>query len=231
LKTNIGALSKSPLFQGISEKELAALVKCAGCRFRKYKKNELIYAAGEYAREIGLVVSGTVITFKDDAWGNSEAIEEIGDGGMFAESYVCGGMGVLPVSVVAAKDVEVMFFDFQRVITTCSSACVFHTMLIRNMVSLFARRNMTLAGKVEHVTKRTTKEKLLSYLSEQAKLYQSNVFEIPYDRQGLADYLSVERSALSAEMSKLKAEGAINYRKNHFELLVGQKSKAQGDEL
>jgi CRP-like cAMP-binding protein len=112
-----------------------------------------------------------------------------------------------------------MFIDFQRIIATCTSACVFHTLLIRNMIGVFARKNMMLVGKMEHITKRTTRDKLLSYLSEQARLHNSNSFEIPFDRQELADYLSVERSALSAEMSRLKADGVINYRKNHFELL------------
>jgi CRP-like cAMP-binding protein len=141
---------------------------------------------------------------------------------MFAEAVVCGGVGVLPVTVVAAADTEVMFLDFQRIITTCSSACVFHTLLIRNMIGVFVRKNIMLTSKMEHITKRTTREKLLSYLSGQSRLYGSESFEISFDRQELADYLSVERSALSAEMSRLKADGIIKYRKNHFELLKAQ---------
>ncbi|MDR1085041.1 MAG: Crp/Fnr family transcriptional regulator [Deltaproteobacteria bacterium] len=215
-------LSQSPLFRGISETELSSLVKCAGCTFRSFKKNDHIYQAGDFVREIGIVAIGGVRLVKNDAWGNSNLIAEVSVGEMFAESVVCGGVGVLPVSVIAAKDTTVMFFDFQRIITTCSSACVFHTILIRNMISLFARRNVMLAGKMEHITKRTTKEKILSYLSEQSKLSGSKSFNIPFNRQELADYLSVERSALSAEMSKLKAGSIINYRKNHFELLAEQ---------
>jgi CRP-like cAMP-binding protein len=78
---------------------------------------------------------------------------------------------------------------------------------------------------MEHITKRTTREKLLSYLSEQSRLHGSREFSVPFDRQGLADYLSVERSALSAEMSRLKSEGVINYRKSHFELLINSYEK------
>jgi CRP-like cAMP-binding protein len=213
------ALKKSPLFQGISEGELVSLVKCLGCTFRFYGKGEIVYLAGDFVREIGVVMSGRVHIIKDDAWGNSNIIAEISEGEMFAESVVCGGVGVLPVTVVAAADTEVMFADFQRVIAACSSACVFHTLLIRNMIGVFARRNIMLTGKIEHITKRTTREKLLSYLSEQSRLHGSGGFDIPFDRQELADYLSVERSALSAEMSRLKADGIINYRKSHFELL------------
>jgi CRP-like cAMP-binding protein len=212
------ALKKSVLFQGVSEEELGSLVKCLGCTFRSFVKGETIYSVGDYAREIGVVVSGSVHIVKDDAWGNSNIIAEISDGEMFAEAVICGGIGILPVSVIAAADSEVMFFDFQRVIQTCPSSCVFHSMLIRNMIAVFARKNMLLTGKMEHITKRTTKEKLMSYLSEQARVHNSNSFEIPFDRQGLADYLSVERSALSSEMSKLKSDGVITYRKSHFEL-------------
>jgi CRP-like cAMP-binding protein len=219
MKNNFATLKKSVLFQGVSAEELTTLVKCLGCMLRSYVKGETIYAVGDYAREIGVVVSGRVHIVKDDAWGNSNIIAEISNGEMFAEAVVCSGVGILPVSVIAAADSEVMFFDFQRVIQTCSSACIFHTMLIRNMIAVFARRNMLLTGKMEHITKRTTREKLLSYLSEQSKVHNSNSFEIPFDRQGLADYLSVERSALSSEMSKLKATGVINYRKSHFELI------------
>jgi len=213
------ALKKSPLFQGVLEDELGSLVKCLGCSLREYKKDETVYLAGDFVREIGIVVSGRVHIVKDDAWGNSNIIAEVSDGGMFAEAVVCSGVGVLPVTVTAAAETKVCFLDFQRIITTCSSACVFHTLLIRNMVDVFARKNILLTEKMEHITKRTTREKLLSYLSEQAKLQKSRGIEILFNRQELADYLSVERSALSAEMSRLKADGIIKYKKNHFELI------------
>ena len=215
---DFSALKKSPLFQGISDEELGSLVKCLGCSFKTFKKGESVYLAGDFAREIGLVVSGHVHILKDDAWGNSNILTDTTVGETFAEAYVCGGAGVLPVSVVAAADSQVCFIDFQRIITACPSACVFHVLLIRNMIGVFARKNIMLTEKMEHITKRTTREKLLSYLSEQAKIRNSHSFEIPFDRQGLADYLSVERSALSAELSRLKADKIINYKKNHFEL-------------
>jgi CRP-like cAMP-binding protein len=215
---NYLSLTASPFFQGVSEEELGSLVKCLGCTFRAYRKDAVVYRAGDFVREIGIVVSGRVHIVKDDAWGNSNIIAEISDGEMFAEAVVCSGVGLLSVTIRAATDTYVMFVDFQRIITTCTSACIFHTLLIRNMIGVFARTNIMLVGKMEHVTKRTTRGKLLSYLSEQARLHNRNSFEIPFDRQELADYLSVERSALSAEMSRLKADGIINYRKNHFEL-------------
>jgi len=212
------ALAQSPLFQGVSEDEIGLLVTCLGCSFRGYKKDEAVYLAGDIVREIGIVLKGCVRIVNEDTWGNSNIITEVSDGGMFAEAAVYGEMDALPVSIIASLDTQVVFANFQRIIRTCSSACAFHTMLIRNMIGELARRNIMLAGKIEHITKRTTSEKLLSYLSEQAKSKKSRSFAIPFDRQGLADYLSVERSALSAEMSKLKAAGIIDYKKNHFVL-------------
>ncbi|MDR0469443.1 MAG: Crp/Fnr family transcriptional regulator [Peptococcaceae bacterium] len=218
MQNNISELKQSALFQGISEEELGSLAACLGCTFQAYKKDETVYLAGDFVREIGIVVSGRVHIVKNDAWGNSNIIAELSNGEMFAEAIVCGGVSTLPDTVKAAVDTVVCFVDFQRVVTTCSSACVFHTLLIRNMIGVFARKNLMLAGKMEHITKRTTRDKLMSYLLEQSRLQNSVSFEIPFDRQGLADYLSVERSALSAEMSRLKAESVIRYRKNHFEL-------------
>jgi CRP-like cAMP-binding protein len=186
---------------------------------REYKKDETVFLAGDFVREIGIVLSGRLHITKDDAWGNSNIIAEVSDGEMFAEAVVCGGIGAIPVTVAAVADTRVCFIDFQRIVSTCSSACVHHISLIRNMIGVFARRNIMLTGKMEHITKRTTREKLLSYLSEQSEAQKSRSFAIPFDRQELADFLSVERSALSAEMSKLKADGMISYRKNQFELL------------
>ena len=214
-------LHRSPLFQGITVDELTTLFKCLGCSFREYHKGEVIYHTGDFIRELGIVVQGIVHIIKDDSWGNSNIISYAHVGEMFAEAFVCGGVGIIPVTVLAANSSEntiVCSIDFQRIIATCGSACVFHTILIRNIVGVIARKNIMLAGKMEHITKRTTREKLLSYLSEQSNLANSMNFDIPLNRQELSDYLSVERSALSAEMSKLRASGVISYRKNHFEL-------------
>jgi len=219
-KKDYAILKNSTLFRGVAEDELESLAKCMGFTFRDYKKDETVYLAGDFVRDIGIVINGRIHIINDDAWGNSNIIAEISEGEIFAEAAVCSGIGIIPTTVVAVVDTRVCFVDFQRIIKNCSSACMFHTLLIGNMIGVFARKNMMLTGKMEHITKRTTREKLLSYLSEQSKQHKSHSFEIPFNRQELADYLSVERSALSAEMSRLKAEGIISYKKNHFELLL-----------
>ncbi|MDR3121033.1 MAG: Crp/Fnr family transcriptional regulator [Clostridiales bacterium] len=196
------------------------MLDCLGARLCAYAKDETIYFAGDTVAEIGLAVSGRLHLVKDDIWGNTSLVAEVTPPELFAEAVVCGNLGKIPVSVIAKEESEVLFIDYKRVVTSCSSACVFHSKLIRNMISILALKNIMMAAKMEHITKRTTKEKLLSYLAEQARQKGGKAFDIPFNRQELADYLSVERSALSAEMSKLKAGGVMDYRKNHFEMLI-----------
>jgi CRP-like cAMP-binding protein len=212
-------LGNSPLFTGIGHDDFDAMLGCLDASLRSYRKGETIYFEGDTVTEIGIVISGRLHLEKDDVWGNTYIVTEIAPPDMFAEAVVCSGTPQLPVSVIAKEASEVLFIDYKKIATTCSSACAFHSKLIRNMMSILAQKNVLMQAKMEHITKRTTKEKLLSYLMEQARQKNTKTFDIPYNRQELADYLSVERSALSAEMSKLKAEGVIDYRKNHFELL------------
>jgi CRP-like cAMP-binding protein len=195
------------------------MLSCLGASLRSFAKDETIYFEGDTVAEIGVVASGKLHLVKNDIWGNCSIVTEIIPPGMFAEAIVCSGIGRLPVSVIAKEDSEIMFVDYKRIVTNCSSACAFHSKLIRNMISILAQKNVMMSVKMEHITKRTTRGKLLSYLMEQARQRSSRIFDIPYNRQELADYLSVERSALSAEMSKLKSEGIIDYQKNHFKLL------------
>jgi CRP-like cAMP-binding protein len=206
------------LFAGIGREDFDTMLNCLGASLRSYPKGSTIYFQGDTVTEIGIVVSGKLHLVKDDVWGNTSLVTELGPPDMFAEAVVCSGIGRVPVSVIAKDDSEILFIDYKKIVTSCSSACAFHAKLIRNMIRILAQKNVLMAAKMEHITKRTTKEKLLSYLTEQARQADSRTFDIPYNRQELADYLSVERSALSAEMSKLKSGGVIDYQKNHFEI-------------
>ncbi|GHU67820.1 transcriptional regulator [Clostridia bacterium] len=211
-------LSHSPLFTGIGPGDFDTMLHCLGASLRSYPKGQTVYFEGDTVTEIGLVVSGRLHLVKDDVWGNTSIVTEIAPPEMFGEAVVCGGTSRVPVSVIAKEDSVILFIDYKRIVTTCSSACAFHAKLIRNMIRILAQKNILMSTKMEHITQRSTKEKLLSYLMEQARQAGSRTFDIPYNRQELADYLSVERSALSAEMSKLKADGVIDYKKNHFEI-------------
>jgi CRP-like cAMP-binding protein len=208
-----------PLFTGISEADLTLLLGCLTAKRQGYAKGAFIFSAGQRPDAVGIVVSGRVHIVKEDIQGNQNLIAEIRAGDLLAEAIVCAGVEKFPISAAAVEDTEMLFIDYRRIIASCTSACSFHTALIANMLRVLARKNMLLVDKLEHLTKRTTRDKLLSYLSGQAKERGSQAFDIPFNRQQLADYLSVERSALSAELSRMRDDGLIVFRKNHFEML------------
>lgn len=156
----------------------------------------------------------------DDAFGNRNIIEVIGEGEMFGEAFSCAGEKRIPLSVETQTDSEILFLDYKRVISTCSSSCLFHSRLVENMVRILGRKNVLLTKKIRHLSKRSTREKLLSYLSEEAQKTGKNEFTIPFSRQELADYLCVERSAMSAEISKLRDEGVLTTTRSTFHLLT-----------
>lgn len=212
-------LRKCSLFNNITNDNLLALLSCLGARVNKYAKKETILAEGEPARYIGIVLTGEVQIVQVDYWGNRSIVTNIEPSELFGESFSCADVEEIPVDVVAGEDTEIMLIDCRRITQSCTNACEFHRQIIYNLMKVVATKNIMLNQKIEITSKRTTREKLMTYLLLQAKRNKSNSFEIPYDRQELADYLGVERSGLSAEISKLRQEGIIRNKRNHFELL------------
>jgi len=212
-------LQKSPLFTWIGEGDIKTLLNCLSAVKRNFKKNRFIFLVGEIAETIGIVLSGAVHVVREDFWGKRKILARIEPGGLFGEAFACAGIESLPVSVMAAEDSEILFVNSKRITASCQSACVFHTKLINNLMLILAKKNVALTQNLEHITQPTTREKLLSYLSEQARLAGAATFDIPFNREELADYLSVERSAMSAELSKMREAGLLFHHKNHFELL------------
>ena len=211
-------LQKSPLFDGITTEEIERLLHCLGGRIKRYAKGDFIFHAGTVLRQIGLVVSGKVQVVKEDYWGNRLIFSSMEQGQLFGESYACLPREPLEVSIVSAADCEVLFLDLEHAISVCSCACGFHTRLIRNLMTILAKHNLNLTRKVQHMGQKTTREKLLAYLWSISQKEQSQEFDIPYNRQELADYLAVDRSAMSAELSRMKTEGLLEFHKNHFRL-------------
>lgn len=215
----IGATLLCPLFAGIETDKLHSLLDCLAAVKRVYRKDEFIFMAGDQATSVGIVLSGSVRVLQEDFWGHRGILAHIEPGGLFGEAFSCAEKDALPVSVIASEASEVLLVDYRRIVTTCSSACIFHTLLIMNMLRILAEKNILLTRKIEHLSKRTTRDKLLSFLSAQAVFAKSNAVEIPFNRQELADFLCVDRSALSRELGAMQSEGLINYDKNSFELI------------
>nr|WP_315103527.1 Crp/Fnr family transcriptional regulator [uncultured Catonella sp.] len=212
-------LSNTPLFHGVKENEIDELLSCLGAREKSYKKNEIIFSAGSVVHEIGLIESGSVNIVVNFYWGNSNIFGHVEKGMIFAENYAAIPGKELLCDVVAAEQCEVLFLDFTKILTTCSNGCVFHQKLIHNLLHISARKSLNLSTRMLHTAPKSIRDKLLSYLSEQALINGNAHFTIPFNRQQLADYLGVDRSALSNELSKMQKDGLISFKKNEFTLV------------
>ena len=216
-------LKHCPLFVGIDEADLSALLSCLNSMRRKLGKNDFIFIAGDTETSVGIVLSGNIHIIQEDFWGNRTILSNLKAGDLFGEAFSCTPTIPLPVSVIAADTVEVLLIDYRQITATCPKSCSFHRMLIDNMLSILAQKNIMLTQKMEIISRRTTKRRLLAYLSSQAISSGKNRFTIPFNRQQLADYLAVERSAMSAEISKLQTSGLIKTHRSEFELLTSVK--------
>jgi len=215
----LNVLKTVNLFRNIEESDLQHLLSCLAAKEVHYEKGQTVLFSGEKIKRFGIVLSGQVQIIQDDYYGNRSILANIETGNLFGESFACAEIEVLPVSVIATVESEILFIDCQRLALPCAKACGFHSSLIQNMLNIVAMKNILLTQKNEFISKRTTREKLLTYLSFEAKKVGSSHFDIPFNRQELADYISVERSAMSAELSKLRDDGVLRFHKNQFELL------------
>ena len=218
MKEYFPIFEKCPLFDGVSMEELTGVLHCLQATKKQVAKGETVFAEGDMATHVGIVLSGSVRLIREDYYGNRSIVAHIGPGELFAESYAYAAVPALPVSIVAEQPSCILLMESQRITVSCSNACSFHNRIINNMLRLVADKNLVYDQKIQVVSKRTTREKLLTYLHNQMKQQNTNRFSIPYDRQDLADYLEVDRSGLSAEISKLRKEGVLESRKNYFEI-------------
>ena len=212
-------LLETPLFAGIGPEDLSGMLICLGARKQVFQKGSSIFTEGDEAVSMGLVVTGSVLLVRDDIYGNRSILARIGPKQLFGESYAFSREKRLPVSVVAEQEASVLIFDSRRLTSCCHNACAFHNQMIYNLLTMVATKNLLLHQKIQITARRTTREKLMAYLLLLAKEQGSREVTVPYDRQGLADYLEVDRSGLSSEIGKLKKEGILESKKNTFRLL------------
>ena len=218
MKEFIPVLKRTKLFSGVGDEDISTMLTCLGARLLTYKKGEHVLRQGEHLSDILVLAEGSLHIQRDDYWGNRSILGHIGVGEIFGEAYVAPESGTLLNDVIAVEDSAVFFFDVKRVISTCSSACRFHTMVVQNLFFAISEKNRGLVQKLDYMSRRTTREKLLSYLSEEAKKQNSASITLPFNRQQLADYLSVDRSAMSNELCKMRDEGLLEFEKNRFRL-------------
>ena len=216
MKKYLKLLKRSKLFYGITEEEIASMLECLSATSQCYQKGEYVFRREERISAVAMLLEGGVHIQKEDYWGNLSILNKISEGEIFGEVYAALGGEEILNNAVAVKPSVVLFLDMNRILTMCPSSCRFHGQLIRNLLSVIASKNKMLTQKLEHMSRRTTREKLLSYLSEQSLRAGCASFDIPFNRQQLADFLSVDRSAMSGELCKMRDEGILSFEKNHF---------------
>lgn len=217
---NVEFLSHTMLFRGVEPGEIEAMLQCLGAKSRTFSKGEVIYREGDTVESMGLVLTGEVQVENTDLWGNKSILDTITPGFVFAETYACIPGEALMVSVVALKQTEVLFLNTARILETCPKSCAHHARLIRNLLLISSWKNLRLSRRIFHTSSKTIRGRVLSYLSHQVSQQGSYEITIPWNRQQLADYLSVDRSALSGELGKMQKEGILAVDKNRFRMLM-----------
>ena len=196
-------LCQTPLFLGIKEED---------------SRGEVILPEGVPITKLGVVRNGKVLMEHSDVWGNNSVLGHAASGAVFGEAYACAPEESLLIRVIAAEETTVLFLDMQRIWNPCSDACPFHIQLLRNLLTISAKKNLQLSRRILHTGAKTIRGRLLSYFSDCSKRAGSRTFSIPYNRQQLADYLGVDRSAMCSELSKMQKDGILWYQKNQFRL-------------
>lgn len=212
-------LMASELFAGIDREDLGALLNCLQAQELKVSKGDPVFLEGDPAGFVGLVAEGGIQIVRDDYYGNRSIIAHAEAGDIFGEAYACSDVAYMLVSGIALQNTTVLILSCRKMLTVCSNACRFHNQLVKNLLQVVAKKNLALSQKIQFMSQKTTRQKLMAYLLDQAKRAGSREFVIPFDRQNLADYLGVERSAMSAELSKLRRDGILETTGSRFKLL------------
>lgn len=215
----ITLLKGTSLFSGVEAGDIESMLSCLNATVRSCGRGEYVFRQGELVRGLTVLAAGGLHIQKEDYWGNLSILSDIRPGEIFGEAYIMPGSGALMNDVVAAEDSVILSFDIDRVLSLCPSACPFHALLIKNLFYTISEKNRGLVRKLGYMSKRTTREKLLSYLSDEAKRQGGSFLTIPFNRQQLADFLSVDRSAMSKELGKMRDEGILDFHKNKFTLI------------
>jgi CRP-like cAMP-binding protein len=217
-ENDLAVLANAVLFKDIEFHDLKSLLYCLQATVKRYEKGNFIQTEGDRITLIGVVIKGMVEVIQEDALGRKTILTSIGRAGIFGEAIVTAQLPESPVSVVASQDTTICLLHYREIVTTCANNCMFHTQLIQNMLEIMARKTMLLSQKLKYALMKTIRDKVTAYLLDEFQKKAKKTIHLPYNREELADYLSVDRSALSRELSKMREDGLIRYHKNEFTL-------------
>ena len=212
-------IKNTPVFFGLSEDELKNMLECFNARIKSFDDGEIIIRQGEMIKNIYLVLDGAVNIEKDTYWGRRIIITQLGINENIALAFVASKNIESSIDAVSVGKTKLLILSYEKCTTMCQNVCTKHKLLINNLFEILSKENIELLQKIENISQKTIREKLLTYFSNEAKKNKSNIFEIPYNRQDLADYLNIDRSAMSFELSKMQKDGLIKTEKNKFCLI------------
>ena len=219
-KAHVTDISQLPVFDEISPADCTLLFDCLGCRIREYKKDCLIRLERELAGNVGTVIEGSVNMYKQDIWGNRTLVSYMQAGHVFGETFSLSE--ITPehegVFFVTASPSLILFLPASRILHPCKNSCPFHHQLTKNMFSMISAKNRRLMERIEVSSQGSVREKILAYLSMEAQRQGRSSFRLPLRRTEMAEYLCINRSAMSRELTALRDEGVIDFDRNYFTL-------------
>lgn len=219
VQTNPEALQNIVIFKNFSIDEIKAALDLLHATSRQYQKGEIILHAGSTTREMGLVLKGSVTIENNDAWGNKSILSHVGKGHFFAETYAYIGTEPLMVDVTANEDCSILFLKIGALQELVSEKNPWAVKLTMNLLTIFSQKNLALSGRSFHISPKTIRGRVMAYLNSLYIKKGTSTFDIPFDRQQMADYLNLDRTALSKELGRMRDEGLISFHKNRFTIL------------
>lgn len=211
-------LKENILFSNINDESLGGTLKCLKAKVKHFSKNAIIRASETRITEIGIIIKGVIYLTKTDVNGNRVIMSQLGAGKSFGESIAFTDALNSPISVVSATESTVIFMSAKKIFEACSPPCQLHMQLTENLIKLLAEKNMDLQIKNDILSQKTTRDKILLYLEYESKTAGSKTFQIHFSREELADFLSLNPSAMSRELCKMRDEGLLTFYKNSFKV-------------
>ncbi len=215
---DIAKLQKNMIFKGMADPEILSALSELRAFEKQYKKGSIFLHAGDTTKKMGLVLEGSVTIESNDMWGNRTILSHVGAGQYFAETYALLPDEVMLVDVRANEDCRIFFIYIGYLFESRTSA-TWKEKILKNLLLISSHKNLTLSGRSFHTSPKSCRGRLLAYLNTVSQQKHSLEFDIPFDRQQLADYLNLERTNMSKELSRMRDEGIIECRKSHFRLI------------
>ncbi len=216
-------LKAAKIFKDANESECQAMMYCFKTRFKRFEKKDVIVSQGEPFDDVILIVKGSAKVENTDTMGNINLMLHLNKGELYGVESAYAGDEFYRDTLIATERTLVLFMNKFRLMKPCNNRCKRHENVITNIMQMVAETNHSLMEKLTHISKKTIREKLLSYFTLMKQKANSSYFEIPFNKTELANYLSVDRSAMSSELSKMKEDGLIDFDKREYHLIEKNK--------